>query len=244
VPTIFGTNRDENKLFLAFNPDYTTWVLGLAPVVRDRRMYEATARHMARHWKARGADAPAALLRAVQGPSVFVYRFAWDEEPTAFGLVDVAKLVGAAHGIEIPFVFGHWDLGNQTKLLFATSNEAGRVALARHMMGYWAEFARRGDPGTGGAEGAPRWEPFATPGGRYLVLDTPAGGDVRMESGTLTAEQVLAEIVRDPELPTAEDQCEVYRRLVEWGREPTRAEYPTLAGGACARFPLSESAID
>jgi para-nitrobenzyl esterase len=182
-------------------------------------------------------------MRAVQGSSVFVYRFDWDEEPTALGLVDVGKLVGAAHGLEIPFVFGHWDLGSQTKLLFAASNEAGRLPLARQMMGYWTEFARRGDPASGGRAGAPRWEAFA-PDGRYLVLDTPAGGGVRMESGSLTAAQVIADIARDPELPTAKDQCEVYRRLVEWGRDPTRAEYPTLASGACARFPLSERTVE
>jgi para-nitrobenzyl esterase len=243
VPTIFGTNKDENKLFLALNKDFTWRLFGLVPVVRDRRMYEATARHMSRHWKALGADEPAALMQPKQGPNVFVYRFDWDEEPTVLHLVDVGKLIGAGHGIEIPFVFGHWDLGSQTTKLFRPSNEAGRVPLSRQMMAYWAEFARSGDPTNGGVASAPRWEPFDPAGGRFLVLDTTAGGGVRMASGTLTAQQVITDIEQDPELPTARDQCAVYRRLVEWGRGPTRAEYPALAHGACAQFPLPETAV-
>jgi carboxylesterase type B len=48
---------------------------------------------------------------AAGAPPVFVYRFDWDEEPNLFFLADLGRLVGAAHGFEIPFVFGHWDLG-------------------------------------------------------------------------------------------------------------------------------------
>ena len=44
------------------------------------------------------------------------------------------RLLGAAHGFEIPFVFGHWDLGSQGKLLFSAANEPGRAALSQQMM--------------------------------------------------------------------------------------------------------------
>ena len=242
VPTIFGTNRDENKLFQALDPAFTWRLLGLVPVVRDRRTYEATARHVSRQWKARGADEPAAFAQKYAESPTFVYRFDWDEEPTALHLVDVGKLIGAAHGIEIPFVFGHWDLGSQTTLLFGAANEPGRLALSRQMMAYWAEFARRGDPRNGGVAGAPRWEPFASDG-RFVVLDTPADGGVRMESGALTTGQVLTEVASDPDLPTAEAQCDVYRRLMRWGT-PTREQYPRLSNGACAQFPLPAAASD
>jgi para-nitrobenzyl esterase len=241
VPTIFGTNRDENKLFQALDPAFTWRLLGLVPVVRDHRLYDATARHVSRQWKARGADEPATLLHAFPQSPAFVYRFDWDEEPAALHLVDVGRLIGAAHGMEIPFVFGHWDLGSQTNLIFAASNEAGRVPLSRQMMGYWAEFARRGDPRNGGGAGAP-WEPFGADG-RFLVLDTGAGGGVRMERGTLTTDQVLAEVAQDPDLASAEEKCGVYRRLMRWGT-PTAAQYPVLVSGACARFPVSASTTD
>ncbi len=240
IPTIFGTNRDENKLFMALDPEFTWRLLGIVPVVRDPVRYEATARHLSRHWKARGADEPAGLMRAAQGPSVWVYRFDWDEEPTVL-TVDVASLLGAAHGIEIPFVFGHWDLGSQTSLLFSEANEPGRLALSGTMMRAWATFARTGDPNGDGPGIVGRWEPFVAPAGGALVFDTEAGGGVRMEPGTVTTAEALGGIEHDPALPSAQAKCDVYRQLMRWAREPSHDAYPTLVGGACARFPLPAS---
>jgi len=238
IPTILGTNRDENKLFMALNPEFTWRLLGLVPVVRDPVRYEATARHLSRHWKARGADEPAALMRAAQGPSVWVYRFDWDEEPKVL-TVDMARLIGAAHGLEIPFVFGHWDLGSQTNLLFSDADEPSRLALSATMMRYWATFARTGDPNGAGTGIVTTWQPFAASEGRSLVFDTDAGGGVRMESGAITTADALAGPARDPDLPTDEAKCDVYRQFVRWAHEPSRDEYPRLLGGACARFPLA-----
>ncbi len=241
VPTILGTNKDENKVFMALHPEFTWRLFGRIPIVRDPRHYDATSRHLSLHWKARGADRPASLMTAVQGPTVWTYRFDWDEEPTVL-TVDVGKLVGAGHGLEVPFVFGHWDLGSQTGLLFSTANEPGRRELSERMMAYWTRFARSGDPNGGGDGTAPRWEPFAAPEGRFLVLDTTAGGGVRMERGLETPEAALAGVEQDPALPTVKERCDVYRHLVEWAREPSRADYPKLGGGACAQFPLPAAA--
>ena len=240
IPTILGTNRDENKLFMALDPEFTWRLFGVVPIVRDPIRYEATARHLSRHWKARGADEPAGLVRAAQGPSVWVYRFDWDEEPKVL-TVDVARLIGAAHGLEIPFVFGHWDLGSQTELLFSEADEPGRLALSASMMRYWATFARTGDPNGSGTGIVPTWEPFGLPEGRSLVFDTEAGGGVRMEAGTVTTADALAGPAHDPALATDEAKCDVYRQLVRWAREPGRAEYPALLNGACARYPLPTS---
>ena len=237
VPTIFGTTKDENKLFLALNPDFTWRLLGLVPVVRDPVRYAATARHLSLQWKVRGADRPASLMAAVQGPTVWTYRFDWDEEPTALGVVDVSTLIGAAHGLEIPFVFGHWDLGRESKRLFSAANEAGRLVLSRQMMAYWTAFASTGDPNGAAEHELPRWEPFTLPEARFLVFDTPAGGGVRMDHGLVTSDAVLAGVASDPALATDEAKCDVYRRIIEWDHEPSPAEDPQLLGGACARFP-------
>jgi para-nitrobenzyl esterase len=240
IPTILGTNKDENKLFLALNPEFTWRLFGVVPIVRDSVRYEATARHLTRHWRARGVDEPATAMRPVQGPSVYAYRFDWDEEPSVF-TVDVSKLVGAAHGFEIPFVFGHWDLGSQTKLLFSAANEPGRNELAQKMMAYWASFARSGDPNGPTTAGLPRWEPFVVPEGRFLVLDTTAGGGVRMETGNETAAAAVAGVADDPTLATPEAKCGVYRQFVRWAHQPTAADYPNMVGGACAQYPLPAS---
>lgn len=236
VPTMLGTNKDENKLFLALNPEFTWRLFGLVPIVRDGALYDATARHLTRHWRARGVDEPAMALRAAQNPAVFAYRWDWDEEPTTLG-VDIGRLLGAAHGLEIPFVFGHWDLGSQTNLLFSKSNEAGRRELSERMMAFWTMFARSGDP-NGPATGKAKWEPYEADG-RAMVLDTTAGGGIRMEKGRLTTAQALADVATDPALSTDEARCAVYRNFVRWAHDPSPSEYSKMAGGACARFPLA-----
>ena len=236
VPTIFGTNRDENKLFLAFNPEYVYRLFWLFPRIRDSRRYEATARHLSAMWQVTGADQPAALL-APHEPSIWLYRFDWDEEPKV-PLVDVAKLLGAAHGFEIPFVFGHWFLGPQSHLFFVDENEPGRRELSAKMMSYWAEFARSGDPGRGRDGALPAWEKLGPAKGDRIVFDTAAGGGVRMEAGMLGLDDVIAAVDRDPELADTAAKCDVYRRLVEWNRGIPRERYPRLGERGCAEHPL------
>ena len=145
VPVILGTNRDENRLFLYPDPRRVKKVLWILPRFVDEKTYLATADAQARLWKATGADGPAAAMRASDS-NVFVYRFDWDEEPTILG-ADLSKMLGASHGFEIPFVFGHFDLGRAGNKIFTQENQAGRTALSNAMMSYWAAFARSGDPG-------------------------------------------------------------------------------------------------
>ncbi len=118
VPVILGTTRDENKLFLFADPKRVRRWFWVVPRLRDARHYNLSAEYLAKMWKANGADEPAAAMRATQGPSVFVYRFDWDEEPTILG-ADLPIMLGAAHGFEIPFVFGHFDLGRRRAQRFA-----------------------------------------------------------------------------------------------------------------------------
>ena len=241
VPTILGTNRDESKLFLAVNPEYVRRLFWLFPRLRDERRYETTARHLSRLWQATGADVPATLLRKHER-TVWAYRFDWDEEPKG-RLVDVAKLLGAAHGFEIPFVFGHWYLGPRTSLFFDAASEPGRRELSAKMMSYWAEFARAGDPGRGRDGKLPQWGRFEPASGDRIVFDTETGGGVRMAKALVTVQSVIDDVERDPSLPDAAAKCDMYRRLVEWNRGISRDRYATFAGGACAQYPLPLPAI-
>ena len=113
VPVMAGTNLDEHKVFMFMSPLYVRRWLGVMPQVREPDFFEAMAEKRSALWKATGADGPAAAIWKTQ-PNVFVYRFDWDEEPSLLG-IDAARYVGAAHGFEIPFVFGHWDLGGDGK---------------------------------------------------------------------------------------------------------------------------------
>jgi len=239
VPVILGTNRDENKLFLSQDPAWVRRLFCLLPRIRDETRYEATASHLSAMWKATGVDEPAARMRAAQGSGVYAYRFDWDEEPTKLG-TDLSRLLGAAHGLEIPFVFGHFDLGPAASFLFTAENEPGRRALAAQAMSYWAEFAHRGTPGRGRSDELPAWTPWddSTPGvPRFLVLDTPEGGGLRMSSETVTRAGVLAAIDGDPRLPAPRDRCTVLRLLATWSTAYTPEDYARRE--ECRPYPLA-----
>jgi para-nitrobenzyl esterase len=237
VPVMLGTTRDEPKLFMIGDPELVQTWFWIFRRLRDPARYSVEADYGARMMKAQGADEPAARLRRTQGPSVFVYRFDWDEEPTVLG-TDLSQMLGAAHLLEVPFVFGHFDLGGRLNAIFTADNAPGREALAATMMSYWAQFAATGDPGRGRDGQQPLWSAWddASPTShRTALLDTPAGGGVRMGSEPLTRESVVAAVATDPRLPDARARCRVLANLVTYTSGYTRAQYD--ANPACADFP-------
>ena len=204
VPVMVGTNRDEDKLFLFADPENVGRFLWVVPKLNDPDRYDALAEHMATMWKASGADEPAAALQRGGNADVYVYRFDWDEAPTVLG-ANLGQMIGAAHVFEIPFVFGHFDLGKEANQMFTAENEPSRRELSAQMMSYWAEFARKGKPGTGGRGDLPEWKS----GPSFLVFDTAAGGGLRLSDETLTEETALARIASDPRLRNDAERCKV-----------------------------------
>jgi para-nitrobenzyl esterase len=210
------------------------------PRVRNPELFLAAADARSAMWKATGVDGPVAAMWTTQ-PNVFAYRFDWKEEPEILGL-DLGRFLGAAHGFEIPFVFGHWDLGPQGNVIFDARNQAAREALSDRMMSYWANFAWTGDPGRGRLRDQPAWSSWdGRPGGhKYLILDTEAGGGVRMGSEPVTIASVLASVDADPRLKTQRDRCFVYHELARWRDGFDEAQYPTAGREGCAEFPFAQ----
>jgi para-nitrobenzyl esterase len=238
VPTMLGTNRDENKLFMFSDPQWVARYLWIVPRLRDEHLYTVSAEYLAMMWKATGADAPAAALRTTQ-PQVFVYRFDWDEEPTLLG-ADLGVMLGAAHGFEIPFVFGHFDLGRQGNVIFTEDNRPGREALAKKMMAYWAQFARTGSPGRGGDGSLTEWaawDPSPT-GTKYLILDTDVGGGARMSRESVTRDGVLATLDADARLEAPQDKCAVLHSLAKYSPGFSQQDY--AARPECAAYPFAQ----
>ena len=145
-------------------------------------------------WKATGADEVAAAMAASGARDLFMYRFDWDEEPTILG-TELSRMLGASHGLEIPFVFGHFDMGRDANRLFTSANEPGRRDLSAAMMSYWTAFARSGDPGRGDGK-QPEWPRWSAQH-EYVVLDTPAGGGITRASGVSTRDTVLQSIEQE-----------------------------------------------
>jgi len=217
VPVIVGTNRDENKLFMAFDPEYVKLWFRVLPSVRDPARYDRDAEYQALAWKLNGADDPARWMRGAQGPSVFAYRFDWDELDS-FLWVDWGQVIGAGHAIEIPFVFGNFDTP-LLRSLFDEANLASRQQLSRAMMSYWAEFAATGAPGRGRRGDLPLWKPWdeATPASeRFLVFDSEAGGGLRMSADAITSTRLVSRVLEDARFADAAERCTFLTKLQGW----------------------------
>lgn len=218
VPVLLGTNRDEPKIFQAFDPRQVTRLAGLPLWAKDARLYDLRGEYGALAWRVRGVDDIARRLHGADVP-VWSYRWDWDEEGR-FLFVDLSRLLGAAHGLEIPFVFGHFDVGPQTALLFHDDNAEDREALSERMMAYWVAFARDLDPGTGADGASPLWAPFdPAAGASFVTLDTGPDG-IRMEPEVITFEGFVERLAGDERFESAEERCAVFASSVRFDDRP------------------------
>jgi para-nitrobenzyl esterase len=183
IPLLCGTNLDETKFHRAIDPAVDTLDAG-GLLARCRTIWP-TANHAecvietyrtAR--QARGADASppeiwfaiandhryrAPLMRqadlhAAHTPQTYVYLFAW-RSPARGGRL------GAAHGMEMPFVFGRLD---DPRIGPLTGQGAAVQRLSEHMMDAWIAFARTGHPAT---EALPAWPAYTADRRATMVFD-------------------------------------------------------------------------
>jgi len=219
VPIMLGSNRDEMKLLFSRDPEHVSRRFGLLFRLRDAVRYERLSKWHSRMRRAVGVDSPALRMSGVGGRDVFAYRFDWDEEPVFLG-ADFGEIFGAARAMELPFVLGSfgWTDPLLARLIFTEANRPGREALSEAMMSYWAEFAYSGSPGRGRDGTLPEWRPWARSpvpeldGGAaetFLVLDTQAGGGIRMSADASTPADVLRAMMAAG-IADAE-RCEVLR---------------------------------
>ncbi len=215
VPVMTGANRDEMKLFNALNPKLVWRLFGVLPMARDQAEYDAVSAYPSRLWRANAVDGPAARMVAGGQPAVWAYRFDWDEEGRVL-FTDLGKLLGAGHSLEIPFVFGHFKLlGAFDRFAFTKGNAEGRTALSDAMMSYWVNFAATG-AGRGVNGALPEWRAWSNASGveRIMLLDSPAGGGVRMSADQETSARIAADLLADKRLKTPAKRCAVLARSV------------------------------
>ena len=242
VPTMLGTNRDEMKLFMALSPEWVERRFWIFPRIKDPDAYNRAARYGSDSWKERGVDRLARFLSAAQGDSVFAYRFDWDEEGTVAGY-DLSQAMGAAHGLEIAFIFGDF-AGTALALgdLYDEDRIPQRDALSRSMMSYWAEFAYSGNPGRGRDGGEVPWQPWqSAPGAeKMIVFDTPRDGGIRMSTEEVTLASLKAQLLADASFADQAERCLTYARLFRGTDAFQPAEYASLGGDGCAAYPVDQ----
>lgn len=166
VPLVIGSNRDEWKLFIAGDPAgrdpdedlvrrridsafradgvpmSASEVIDAYRAVRAAQGRPTEPREL---WSAIESDRvfrlgsiQAAEDHARHQPDTYMYLFEW-ESPALRGAL------GAAHGVEIPFVFDALQQPRQDR--FAGAGPEAE-ALAGQMQDAWSAFARTGRPGT------------------------------------------------------------------------------------------------
>ena len=213
VPTITGTNRDEMKLFYAFDDRLTKPVFSIFRKPIDEDFYNSVSHYAGRAWRVRSVDGVASALGAQGRTDVWAYRFDWDEGGT-FLFTDFSKLLGAAHAIEIPFVFNRISLiGQGDQYLFSKKTEASRQELSQAMGAHWAAFARTGNPDLAGQA----WSTFGTEGSS-IIFDTQADGGIRNEVTADSFAAIAADLQTDETL-TDEQQCLIAGALLFWSEE-------------------------
>jgi para-nitrobenzyl esterase len=185
IPLLCGTNLDETKFHRAIDPAIDTLDEGgllarchsIWPTAGQAE-YAIEAYRTAR--QARGADASPpelwfaiandhryraplmrqAELHAAHTPQTYAYLFAW-RSPARGGRL------GAAHGMEMPFVFGRLEAPRLGPL---TGPNTAVQRLSGHMMDAWIAFARTGHPAT---EALPAWPAYTADRRATMVFDEP-----------------------------------------------------------------------
>ncbi|MFV2089150.1 MAG: carboxylesterase/lipase family protein [Pseudomonadales bacterium] len=237
VPVILGTNRDEPALFMAMSPENLDTFLWIFPRLKDEDRYLRSVKYGALAWKVRGVDSLAGYMTAAGNPDVYAYRFDWDEEGSVMGY-DLSKAFGAAHAMEIAFVFGDFENGLAALGDLYTSSP-NRDVLSDSMMSYWTQFAITGNPGTGRDSQEVPWLSWGTNGQRSIILDTPDDRGIRMMSEEVSMAGIKAQLAADPEIADARERCQLY--MASFGRIGfNEEEYNDFGPDGCAQFDPGE----
>jgi para-nitrobenzyl esterase len=200
IPLIMGINRDEHRLYIRQSLKLDD--AALAQHV-ERRLTElgvtdatATARRVLAHYRLERPVHPrnpnAAMLAdietelrfrrpmlryaAARGGNTWLYQFDWPS-PALRGWL------GATHAVEIPFVFGNFELPATAKFVGAGPDAS---TLARAMMGLWGHFARHGAAPAG-------WDRYSAATPMQLHLDRQiASGRVDADATVRMWSEILA----------------------------------------------------
>ena len=172
VPLLIGWNRDEWSLFDIFLGEAA--VEPVKPALRERfgegidellAAYESERSGATRPWVTLIGDGvfriPALRLAGAMSARVpvFVYRFDWASKAADGRL-------GAAHALELPFVWNRLDLPTSQFLLGGDAERARPLAARMHET--WASFIRTHAPS---ASALPAWPAYDTVRRPTMLLD-------------------------------------------------------------------------
>ena len=252
VPIILGTNRYESKLFNMRNPRFVRWGEGegiLARVfswvgmdelpleIMRPDFYNAVNQYSSDSWKERAADTPARQLVASGHKDTYVYRFDWDDLPV-FQEVDFGVLAGAAHALELLFLFPAAFDNYVIKNIVIKDSYDGVKKLSDQMMSYWAEFAYSGDPGKGRSNNLPQWKAWSE-SEKYMILDSEEDQGLVMVDNEVTVDSIFNELTTDERF-TQDEKCQSLFRMSYSGDEFPIERFNAYDDGYCLTLDYSD----
>jgi len=252
VPIILGTNRYESKLFNMRNPKFVRWGEGegaLAKVfswvgidelpleIMRPDFYNAVNQYSSDSWKERAADSPARQLVASGHRDAYVYRFDWDDLPV-FQEVDFGVLAGAAHALEIIFLFPAAFDNYVIKNIVIKDSYDGVKKLSDQMMSYWAEFAYSGDPGKGRSNNLVQWKAWSE-SEKYIIFDSEEDQGLVMVESEVTVDSIFNELITDERF-TQDEKCQLLFSMSYSGDEFPIELFNTYAEGYCLTLDYSD----
>jgi para-nitrobenzyl esterase len=218
VPLIIGTNREENKLFNMRNNDYVRWgpassVLSFLPNLPQEILkpdaYAALNQFGSGLWKLRAGDDIARLLATREDAPVYLYRFDWNH----FGVVndvDLQELIGAAHAVELLFLFPKALDNLFVQYALTDESEDDAKKLSASMRAYWGAFAHSGAPSPLDSS-LTEWPPFTIDAPRSLQFDGALGAGITIHEGELVLETLLEDLASNEAIDD-QTRCEIFTR--------------------------------
>jgi para-nitrobenzyl esterase len=233
VPVILGTNRDEAKLFMAFSSAAVSKTFGLPSGFNSLATYNRDNRYATDGWKIRAVDDLAIAMKSAQKEGVYTYRFDVDDWRDV-GLIELKDLFGAAHAMELPFVFGNFP--KPMRVIFPDAMRDEFEIVSRHMRSYWAEFAYSGSPGQGRSGDLITWNswtnpPDSTPG--LMVFDTESDQGIRMIDEKISTSDLRKRFLADTSYGSQDQYCSAYKRVFS-GKNFDADEYAKLGETGCS----------
>ena len=207
---VAGTNKDEmNYWFVNSEYFYDTSFEIRRTLKRSEANLRSWNKYRSAIWRYKGAEEPLRRM-SKSNDNLYSYRLDWDEEDEGiFG--DYSLFVGAAHGIDIPFIANSFDMEQIPwyikNILFPESSAEGRDALSSLMMRYWGNIAKYGDPNVFVSQ---KWEKFTANDNQMIILDNPEDPNFGMVTNPVVPKTLLKEIESDSALEI-EERC-----LIGW----------------------------
>ena len=246
---ILGTNRDENKLFMVGDPEFVkglpNFLTSIFPSLqlwvkpKDPKFYDIYSKYQSNAWKFDAVDEASRFISQTNDSDVYAYRFDWDEEPTLYGM-DFSKLLGAAHGLEIAFIFNSEEIFDQvetdlSQILYQEKNHLTDKKLSLEMSKYWVNFAYDGNPNNFPYSQNTEWRKWTNISSEgFIVFDSENDQGLSMHNAILSADSILQELAS--ENIAVDNKCLILDDLFDrttLTKEAVQIIYSNFLNGKC-----------